>query len=139
MSLCSSDFNNMYWILKTEPSAYSYADLERDGQTRWDGVRNYQARNNLKTMKKGDQCLIYESVGPKELVGTAQITREAYPDPKDPAWVCVDLKVGKRLQTPINLGQLKNHPILRDISLVKQSRLSVSPIGRQEWDIIAAL
>lgn len=127
----------MFWILKTEPSAYSYADLERDQTTRWDGIRNYQARNNLKAMKNGDKCLIYESVGPKELVGTAHVTHEAYPDPKDNAWVAVDIQIGKRLKKPISLAQLKEHPALKEISLVKQSRLSVSPISQKDWDLIA--
>lgn len=129
----------MYWILKTEPGAYSYADLEREGQTRWDGVRNYQARNNLKAMKTGDLCLIYESVGPKELVGTAHVIREAYPDPQDPAWVCVDIKLGKRVKKPISLAKLKGHPVLKNISFVKQSRLSVCPISKEDWALIAKI
>lgn len=129
----------MPWILKTEPSAYSYADLERDGQTRWDGVRNYQARNNLKAMKMGDLCLIYESVGPKEIVGTAQVIKTAYFDPEDPIWVCVDIKLGKRFKTSISLAKLKEHPALKNISLVKQSRLSVCPITKEDFSQIAKI
>ncbi|MES2504144.1 MAG: EVE domain-containing protein [Myxococcota bacterium] len=127
----------MPWILKTEPSAFSYADLEHDKKTCWDGVRNYQARNHLKSMKKGDDCFIYESVGPKEVVGTAKVSREAYPDPKDPQWVCVDITLGKRLKKAVTLAELKAHPTLKEISLVKQSRLSVCPISEKEWALIA--
>ena len=127
----------MFWILKTEPGAYSYADLERDKVTHWDGVRNYQARNNLKAMKKSDRCLIYESVGPKQIIGTAQVIREAYPDPKDPAWVCVDIGIGQRLSKSVTLEELKKHPVLREISLVKQSRLSVCPVSGKDFEIIA--
>jgi predicted RNA-binding protein with PUA-like domain len=129
----------MPWILKTEPSAYSYADLERDGQTRWDGVRNYQARNNLKTMEMSDLCLIYESVGPREIVGTARVIKTAYPDPKDINWTCVDIRLEKRLKKPISLAELKEHPVLKNISLVKQSRLSVCPISKEEWAMIAKI
>ena len=134
--LSGNQVQNIYWILKTEPSAYSYADLEHDGQTRWDGVRNYQARNNLRAMKKGDLCLIYESVGPKEIIGTATVIRESYPDSKDTAWVCVDLKLGKRLKRPISLATLKADPVLKNISLVKQSRLGVCPVTQKEWALL---
>ena len=129
--------SNMHWILKTEPGAYSYADLERDKVTHWDGVRNYQARNNLKAMKQGDLCLIYESVGPKQIVGTAQVLREAYADPKDAHWVVVDIQVGQRLQRPVSLEELKQHPLLKNLSLVKQSRLSVCPVAEENSEIIA--
>lgn len=130
-----------HWILKTEPSAYSYEDLERDGKIHWDGVRNFQARNNLKAMKKGDIVLIYHSVGPKELVGTAMVIKEAYPDPKDDEdrWVNVDIKLGERLKRPVTLAALKEHPKLKNISLVKQSRLSVCPIDKSDWMLILDL
>ena len=128
-----------YWILKTEPSAYSYEDLERDGQTRWDGVRNYQARNNLSQMRFGDHCLIYHSMGPKEIVGAAVIAATAYPDPKDNNWVVVDIKAAKRLGKPVTLSDLKAHPKLKHISLVKQTRLSVCPITKEDWDLIWSL
>jgi len=127
-----------YWILKSEPEAYSFDDLIKDGQTRWDGVRNYQARNNLKNMKIGDECFIYHSVGPKEIVGSAKVVKEAYPDPttKDANWVCVDIKPLNKLKKPVTLAMLKEHPVLQNISLVKQSRLSVCPISKTEWDLI---
>ena len=129
----------MHWILKTEPGEYSYADLERDKQTIWDGVRNYQARNNIRKMKKGDLCLIYESVGPKQLVGTAKVVQAAYPDPKDSNWSVADIGVGKRLSKPISLTELKDHPVLKNLSLVKQSRLSVCPVTSEEWSQIKVL
>lgn len=130
-----------YWILKSEPTAYSFDDLIKDGHTMWNGVRNYQARNNLKSMKTGDMCLIYHSVGPKEIVGSASVIKEAYPDPTtaDLNWVAVDIKFDKKLKTPVTLQQLKNHHKLNDLSLVKQSRLSVCPIRKSDWDIIQQL
>ncbi len=129
----------MHWILKTEPGEYSYADLEHDKTTRWDGVRNYQARNNLRSMKAGEQCLIYESVGPKQIVGTAHVAQTAYPDPKDPNWSVVDIRVGQRLAQPISLETLKNHPVLKELSLVKQSRLSVCPVTDAQFKEIEKL
>jgi len=128
-----------YWILKTEPSTYSLQDLKKDKSTHWDGVRNYQARNNLKAMKKGDACMIYHSVGPKEIVGEAIVIKTAYPDPKDPDWVNVDLKFESEFETPVKLAQLKEHPTLKDISLVRQGRLSVCPITKSDWDAILKL
>jgi predicted RNA-binding protein with PUA-like domain len=130
-----------YWILKTEPTTYSYEDLERDGKTHWDGVRNFQARNNLKAMKVGDAVLIYHSVGPKELVGSATVVKEAYPDPSDDEdrWVMVDIKPNKRLGRGITLAELKEHPKLKDLSLVKQSRLSVCPVSSDDWKVILSL
>ena len=107
----------------------------------WNGVRNYQARINLKSMNTGDMCLIYHSVGPKEIVGSASVIKEAYPDPTtaDLNWVAVDIKFDKKLKTPVTLQQLKNHHKLNDLSLVKQSRLSVCPIRKSDWDIIQQL
>ena len=129
------------WILKSEPSAYSYEQLEKDGQTRWDGVRNFQARNNLKLMKVGDHCFIYHSLGPKEIVGIATVTRTFYRDPTsdDDLWVAVDLKPKQRLKKPVTLTMLKEHPKLKNIALVKQSRLSVSPITHDEAQMILKL
>lgn len=126
----------MYWILKTEPSAYSFENLERDKTTRWDGVRNYQARNNLRTMELDDLCFIYESVGPKQIIGTATVIRTAYPDPADTAWSCVDIQLEKRIRHPITLEVLKNHPALKEIALVKQSRLSVSPLSLSDYEAL---
>lgn len=125
-----------YWLLKTEPNCYSFDDLVRDRQTHWDGVRNYQARNNLKSMKKGDLCFIYHSVGPREIVGTARVVKEHYPDPTtdDPAWVVVDVEPIKKLQHPISLAIIKNDPALQHMQLIKQSRLSVCPVTMAEWE-----
>lgn len=127
-----------YWLLKTEPSAYSWDDLVRDKKTFWDGVRNYQARNNMAAMKKGDQALIYHSVGPKEVVGTATITAESYPDPttEDERWVVVDVKAGKALPKPVTLAEIKATEVLAEIALVKQSRLSVVPLSAKEFNKI---
>jgi predicted RNA-binding protein with PUA-like domain len=125
-----------YWLLKTEPGNYSWDDLLRDKGTFWDGVRNYQARNNMREMKKGDLCFIYHSVGPKEIVGIARVTKEAYQDPTtdDDAWVCVDIKPVKRLKTAVHLSDIKADKLLSQMALVKNSRLSVSPVSKKEWD-----
>lgn len=130
-----------YFILKTEPETYSFDDLVRDKKTAWDGVRNFQARNNLKSMNEGDAVMIYHSVGPKEIVGTAKVVKTAYPDKTadDPRWVCVDIQPAHRLKTPVTLSQLKEHPSLKAISLVRQGRLSVCPIGQAEWEEILEL
>lgn len=127
-----------YWILKTEPSAYSFENLLKDKKTNWDGVRNYQARNNLASMKVGDLCYIYHSVGPKEIVGVAEVTKTAFPDTTtdEPGWLAVEIKPVKQLKNPVHLEQLKTHPALKNLSLVKQSRLSVCPIDADEWKTI---
>jgi predicted RNA-binding protein with PUA-like domain len=130
-----------FWLVKQEPSKYSWEEFLKDKKTYWDGVRNYQARNNLKEMKKGDQVLFYHSVVGKQVMGVAQVTRESYPDPTtdDPAWVVVDLKPVKSLKIPVTLEQVKSHPKLKDISLIKQSRLSVMPLTQSEFKIIMDL
>ena len=126
------------WLMKTEPNEYSYQDLERDGQTKWDGVHNYQARNNMKLMAVGDWVLIYHSVGPKEVVGLAQVSKAAYPDPNDDTgkWVLVDVKPVCPIKKPVHLDVIKQHPVVQDIPLVKQSRLSVMPLS---WDAFTCL
>jgi len=130
-----------FWLVKQEPSKYSWEDFLKDKETYWDGVRNYQARNNLQAMKKGDRVLFYHSVVGKEVKGIARVAKEAYPDPTadDPAWVVVDLKPVKTLKVPVTLEQIKSHPGLKNISLIKQSRLSVMPITHDEYEIILAL
>lgn len=130
-----------YWLLKTEPGTYSYDDLIRDGSTFWDGVRNFQARNNLKAIKKGDKAFIYHSVGPKEIVGMASVSKEYYPDPTDKtgAWVVVDIKPQKKFKTPVHLETIKTDKILQETALVKQSRLSVMPITPKQADRILEL
>jgi predicted RNA-binding protein with PUA-like domain len=118
------------WLLKTEPSVYSYDALVRDGSTFWEGVRNYQARNNLRAMKKGDTAFIYHSVEEKRVVGIAKVTREAYPDPTDKTgeWSVVDLEPVKKFRSPVTLAQFKADAALKDTALVRQSRLSVVPL-----------
>lgn len=130
-----------FWLVKQEPSKYSWEDFLQDKKTYWDGVRNYQARNNLQAMKKGDQVFFYHSVVGKQIMGIAQVTRESYPDPTsdDPAWVVVDLKPIKSLKVPVTLEQIKLHPKLKEISLIKQSRLSVMPLTQSEYKIILGL
>ena len=124
-----------YWILKTEPSTYSYDQLERDGNAAWDGVANPVAIKNLKEMVKGDEVLIYHTGAEKSVIGTAMVTGPAYPDPKgrDPRMVVVDLKVGRRLPAPVTLAVIKADPVFKDIALVRQGRLSVVPATAAHW------
>jgi predicted RNA-binding protein with PUA-like domain len=119
-----------YWLAKSEPSAYAWDDLVSDGSTTWDGVRNAQARNNLAAMKKGDLVLYYHSNQGKAVVGVAKVSAEAHPDPSsdDPRWVVVDLVPVKALARPVTLAQIKADAKLRDMALVRQSRLSVMPV-----------
>jgi predicted RNA-binding protein with PUA-like domain len=130
-----------YWLVKSEPSAYSWADLVKAGEDLWDGVRNHQARNNLASMKRGDLVLFYHSVDAREVVGIARVTREGYPDPTtdDPRWVAVDIEPVKPFSKPVTLGQIKNDAALGDVALVRQSRLSVVPLGRPEFQRILEL
>ncbi len=127
-----------FWIIKQEPSQYSWAQFEKDRETYWDGVRNYQARNNLKNMRKGDNLLFYHSVVGKEIVGIAEVTREAYPDPTtdDERWVVVDLKPIKPFKVPVTLEEIKAQNELSEIALIKQARLSVMPITKKEFQIL---
>ena len=130
-----------FWLVKQEPSKYSWEGFLKDKGTYWDGVRNYQARNNLQAMKKGDQVFFYHSVVGKQIMGIAKVSRESYPDPTtdDPAWVVVDLKPIKSLKVPVTLEQIKSHPKLKEISLIKQSRLSVMPLTQSAYKIILGL
>ncbi|MCH6579029.1 MAG: EVE domain-containing protein [Nitrospinae bacterium] len=130
-----------FWLVKQEPSKYSWQQFVEDRETYWDGVRNYQARNNLQAMKKGDRVLFYHSVVGKEIKGIARVTRESYPDPTtdDPAWVVVDLKPVKPMKVPVTLEQIKSHAKLREMALIKQSRLSVMPLTPAEFKIILEL
>ena len=130
-----------FWLVKQEPSKYSWQQFVEDRETYWDGVRNYQARNNLQAMKKGDRVLFYHSVVGKEIKGIARVTRESYPDPTtdDPAWVVVYLKPVKPMKVPVTLEQIKFHAKLREMALVKQSRLSVMPLTPAEFKIILEL
>lgn len=130
-----------YWLIKQEPETFSWDDFVRDGKAIWDGVRNYQARNNLQTMKKGDRVLFYHSAGPREAVGIAEVTREAFPDPTtdDDRWVAVELRPVKPLKKPVSLQTIKETPELSEIALIRQSRLSVMPLAAREFKAIVKL
>ena len=127
-----------YWLLKSEPDAWSWDNQVKEGASMWDGVRNYQARNNLKEMKKNDLCFFYHSVTERTIVGIVKVVKEYYPDPTDKTgrFVVVDIKAIKKLKNPVTLDQIKENIKLQDIALVKQSRLSVMPLKKTEWDII---
>ena len=127
-----------YWLVKSEPGNYSWDDLVKDGWTYWDGVRNYQARNNLKEMKKGDQVLYYHSNVGLEIVGIAKVIKEHYQDPTTPddRWVVVDIEPVKPLISPVPLKDIKSTPALKNIPLLKNSRLSVMPVTKKEFDLI---
>ncbi len=130
-----------YWLMKTEPSTYSWSDLLRDGKTYWDGVRNYQARNYLQAMKPGDLAFFYHSVKEKCIVGIARVISEPYPDPtaKDGDWVVVDVEPAFAFEEPVTLGKIKAEKSLAEMVLVKNSRLSVQPVRKAEFDRIAEL
>ncbi|HEY9195225.1 MAG TPA: EVE domain-containing protein [Mucilaginibacter sp.] len=130
-----------HWLVKSEPFKYSWEKFNKDGRTFWDGVRNYQARNNLREMKEGDLVLFYHSNEGKEIVGIAKVVKEAYQDPTtdDTNWVVVDLSPVEALKTPVTLEQIKADPKLQDIGLVRQGRLSVMGVKREEFDHILAL
>ena len=125
-----------YWLVKSEPNTYSWDDLVKDKKTTWDGVRNFRARTNLKTMQKGDLAFFYHSNEGKEIVGIAKIVKEGYADPKDKDWVVVDLSPERKLKTPVTLAQVKADKKLSDMVLVRVSRLSVQPVTDTEWQII---
>lgn len=130
-----------YWLLKTEPETYSFATLLKDKKTNWNGVRNYQARNNLKKISKNDIALIYHSGKDKAVVGIAQVVREAYADLDDEGgdWVQIDLKPVEELARPVSLKNIKSNKLLGDLPLIKQSRLSVMPISKAHFDILVAM
>ena len=133
--------NIHYWLVKSEPVKYSWEKFNQDGRTFWDGVRNYQARNNLKEMKNGDLVLYYHSNEGKEVVGIAKVVKEFYQDPSttDPNWVVVDLEPVETLKHPVTLETIKADEQLKDIALVRQGRLSVMGVKREEFDRIVAL
>lgn len=128
-----------YWIVKTEPSTYSWKDLVSKGEDTWDGVRNFQARNNLNQMKECDLVLLYHSGVEKALVGLAQVSQQAFPDPQDSAWVAVKLKAVRALENPLTLHQMQAEPGLAGISLLKQSRLSVHELSEEAYTLISKL
>ncbi|WP_081722220.1 EVE domain-containing protein [Geminisphaera colitermitum] len=138
-----------YWLVKQEPESYAWETFVRDGRTTWDGVRNFQARNNLKAMREGDRVLFYASVSTKAVLGTARVSRTAFPDPTVDAdearsggregWLAVELEAGQALAKPVTLEAIKAEASLTDIALLRQSRLSVMPLTREEFETIVAL
>ena len=128
-----------YWLMKTEPGTFSWDDLVRDKKAVWDGVRNFQARNNLKAMKKGDLAFIYHSMDDKAVIGIAEITREHFPDPKDKDWAAVEIKPIKKLKNPVNLSTIKQEKQLINMVLVNNSRLSVQPVRKEEFDLVIGM
>ena len=130
-----------YWLVKQEPEAYSWSDFVKDGRTAWTGVRNFQARNNLRSMKKGDLVLYYHSVSDKQVIGLACVEKEYYPDPtaKEGDWSVVDLVPVKSLAVPVTLDAIKADKVLKNIALVRQSRLSVSPLTGEQFRQILKL
>jgi predicted RNA-binding protein with PUA-like domain len=127
-----------YWLLKSEPSTWSWEDQVKAGVEMWDGVRNYQARNNLMSMKKKDLCFFYHSVSEKSIIGIVEVVKEHYPDPTDKTgkFVVTDVKTKKRLKKAVSLEEIKSNPKLSNMALIKQSRLSVMPLTKIEWETI---
>lgn len=130
-----------YWMVKQEPDSYSWDDFVKDGKTDWTGVRNYQARNNLRDMKVGDKVLFYHSNIGKEVVGIAKVTKAAFPDPTadDDKWVAVELSPVKPLKKTVGLAQMKENLALNDLKLIRQSQLSVMPVTKDEFDEILSM
>jgi predicted RNA-binding protein with PUA-like domain len=128
-----------YWLVKTEPETYSWDTLVKEKKGVWDGVRNFQARSNMKGMKKGDLVFVYHTGEEKSIVGIAKVAAEAYPEPKDKDWVAVDLTPEKKLKKPVSLAQVKADKNLSDMVLVRASRLSVQPVKADEFDYIVGL
>ena len=130
-----------YWIVKSEPEAYSWQQLVKDGQTAWTGVRNYQSRNNLRAMKKGDHVFFYHSGEGKEVVGLTRVTKEAYADPtaEEGDWSCIDLAPVKALAKPITLAAAKADKILKEMLLVRHSRISVTPVTTEQAERLLEL
>ncbi len=130
-----------YWLVKQEPESYSFSDFQKEGKTDWTGVRNYTARNNLKAMALGDKVFYYHSGGERAVVGLAKVTKTFFRDPTadDDAWVAVELEAGKPLKKPVTLAAIKANPKLANMQLVRLSRLSVTPVTKDEFDEITAM
>jgi predicted RNA-binding protein with PUA-like domain len=128
-----------YWLLKTEPQVYSWADMEKDGRTFWDGVHNFQARNYLRQMKKGDLAFFYHSGDERRIVGIVQIVREAYPDIEDGQWSWVDVQKWSKVRRAVSLEELKKEPTLEGMNLFRQGRLSVVALTEKEWTFVKSL
>ncbi|MGI9504256.1 MAG: EVE domain-containing protein [Geminicoccaceae bacterium] len=130
-----------YWLMKAEPNDYTFEDLERDGVAEWDGIHNHHAANNMRAMKKGDRAFFYRSLKDPAVVGIMEIAREAYEDPDDPkeSFVLVDVRAVKPVTSEVSLKAIKAEPKLSDMALVRQSRLSVSPVSDDAWSLICAM
>ena len=130
-----------YWLVKSEPTTYGWEQFEKEKETVWSGVRNYAARLHLRNMKKGDLVLYYHSMEDLNIVGIAKVIKEAYQDPttKDDRWVAVDLKAHKRLKKPVSLDQIKAEKSLKEMALVRISRLSVQPVTELEWEKVLSM
>src|SRR5690606_39261684 len=128
-----------HWLIKSEPAAYGWDDLVRDGETLWDGVRNHRAANNLRAMQKGDRAFFYHSVTGKEIVGIAEVSEAGLADPRDDAWAAVRVRPVRALERPVTLAEIKADEALAGIELVRLSRLSVAEILPAEWDRILEL
>ena len=128
-----------YWLVKQEPEKYSFDDLLRDGKTIWDGVRNYQARNNLRVMRVGDRVLFYHSVSEKAVVGLAEVSKEEFPDPNDEKWIAVEIAPVEKFAKAVTLDAIKAEKSLENIALINQSRLSVMPLTKAEFKTIITL
>jgi predicted RNA-binding protein with PUA-like domain len=125
-----------YWLVKSEPNSYAWNDLRKVSEDIWDGVRNYQARNFMKEMKLGDQVFFYHSGKEKAIVGLAEVSEEAFPDPKDLDFVAVKIKSKQLFKNPVSLKKIKSTDMLSELLLIKQSRLSVMPISKIEADVL---
>jgi len=127
-----------YWLMKSEPSSYSWRDMARDGKTNWNGVRNFQANNSLKAMKKGDRCFFYHSGDDRAIMGIVKVVQQFYPDTADATgkFGMVDVEIVKPLKSPVTLMDIKKNLNLKNLPLIKQSRLSVMPISEKEWNVI---
>ncbi len=134
-----SPLNMNYWLVKQEPEKYSFDDLVSEGATVWTGVRNYQARNNLREMKTGDRVLFYHSISDKAVVGAAEVSKENFPDPTDGKWLAVEIKPLEKFAKAITLDEIKAQESLQNIALIKQSRLSVMPLTKDEYETIIKL
>lgn len=130
-----------HWLIKSEPNTYSWDDLVKKGVDHWDGVRNFKARNNIKSMKKGDWCFFYHSVKEKAIVGIVEVVKEYYSDPttQDDRWVVMDVKPIKKLNRPVTLDEVKSEKRLSEMQLVRYSRLSVQEVTQEEFDVIIEL
>lgn len=130
-----------YWLMKTEPGAWSWEDQVNAGTAEWDGVRNYQAANNMKAMQKGDRAFFYHSVNEKRIVGIVEVAREYYPDPSDSSgrFGMVDVRALKPMNRPVTLAEIKAEPRLQHLDLIRQSRLSVMPVDEDAWKLICTM